>query len=194
MSASALAAAAARWPQLFDGLAPERRADLAAGLRQTRPVLVRGYESMVMARLLLEEGPGCADRILSGWEPLLQASLESWGEDWETLQAGFEAQRAEWLASDRAAWLALNQPYAGMVDALADCQQPVYFASRCGAGGGGAARSGGSCGHGRPPPLLPPPPPARARAAKPRTGCPRCCRNTLAWQPSHLTRRGCLPR
>lgn len=83
VSASALAAACTRWPRQFAGLADssgasgssKQRDELMAGLRKTRPVLVRGYESMVMARLLLEEGPGCAEAILQDWGPLLQASL-----------------------------------------------------------------------------------------------------------------------
>jgi hypothetical protein len=54
-----------------------------------------------------------------------------WGEGWEELQAGFEAHRASWLEQDRAGWLSRNQPYPGMVEAMRDCQYPVYFASRC---------------------------------------------------------------
>jgi hypothetical protein len=53
-----------------------------------------------------------------------------WGEPWEQLQTSFEQHRASWLASDRAGWLALNQPYAGMVEAIAACEYPIYFASR----------------------------------------------------------------
>jgi hypothetical protein len=47
------------------------------GLRSTRPVLVRGYESMVMARMLLED-PGCVDAILADWHPLLHKTLDRW--------------------------------------------------------------------------------------------------------------------
>jgi hypothetical protein len=53
-----------------------------------------------------------------------------WGEQWEQLQTSFEQHRATWLASDRAGWLARNQPYDGMVDAVAACEYPIYFASR----------------------------------------------------------------
>lgn len=51
----------------------------AQGLRECRPALVRGYESMVMARLLLQR-PGCGADILGGWDALLAATLEvGWG-------------------------------------------------------------------------------------------------------------------
>jgi hypothetical protein len=61
-------------------LAATRTPALAAphcpkGLRACRPALVRGYESMVMARLLLED-PGAADAILTSWETLLPRTLE----------------------------------------------------------------------------------------------------------------------
>lgn len=45
------------------------------GLRTCRPALVRGYESMVMARLLLQS-PGCEGDILARWEALLQETLQ----------------------------------------------------------------------------------------------------------------------
>ncbi len=54
-----------------------------------------------------------------------------WNEDWQQLQALFEARRAAWLSDDRVGWLALNAPFPGAVDALASCPYPVYFASRC---------------------------------------------------------------
>lgn len=128
VSASAYAAAKDYWPDLFASTGVEKQQQVLAGLRQTRPVLVRGYESMVMARMLLED-PTCVDAILAGWHPLLEKTLDSWGEQWEELQKSFEGHRASWLSSDRAGWLARNQPYPGMVDAITSCEYPVYFAS-----------------------------------------------------------------
>lgn len=43
------------WPQLFGGLAPAEQQRVMAGLRQARPRLVKGYEAMAMARLILED-------------------------------------------------------------------------------------------------------------------------------------------
>jgi hypothetical protein len=64
--------------------------------------------------------------------------LFSWGENWQQLQESFEQHRARWLGSDRAGWLAKNQPYPGVVEGLQSCEQPVYFASRYQAGWGAA--------------------------------------------------------
>ncbi|KAF6253918.1 hypothetical protein COO60DRAFT_369922 [Scenedesmus sp. NREL 46B-D3] len=128
VSSSAYAAARDYWPQRFSSVDAAQQQQVMDGLRRSRPVLVRGYESMVMARMLLED-PGSVNAILADWHPLLHHTLERWGEDWEVLQASFEQHRATWLASDRAGWLARNQPYAGMVDAVAACEYPIYFAS-----------------------------------------------------------------
>ena len=85
VSMSAFTSARDYWPAVFaasDG-APageqqqqqEQQERVLAGLRRCRPVLVRGYESMVMARLLRERGPGCEEEILSRWEALLPETL-----------------------------------------------------------------------------------------------------------------------
>eukprot|EP00775_Hariotina_reticulata_P003709 gene3709-3972_t len=128
VSASAYAAAQDYWPDLFAGVTEPHRQQVMAGLRQSRPVLVRGYESMVMARMLLED-PSCVEAILADWHPLLEQTLSSWGENWQELQESFEKHRAGWLGTDRAGWLAKNQPYPGVVDVLKSCEYPVYFAS-----------------------------------------------------------------
>jgi hypothetical protein len=77
VSSSAYAAARDYWPDLFSSVTAEQQQQIMAGLRATRPVLVRGYESMVMARMLLEE-PGCVDAILADWHPLLHKTLDRW--------------------------------------------------------------------------------------------------------------------
>ncbi|KAI8467749.1 MAG: hypothetical protein J3K34DRAFT_429434 [Monoraphidium minutum] len=128
VSTSAFTSAADYWPQAFANASEQQRAAVLQGLRTCRPALVRGYESMVMARLLLE-APGCEPQILTDWEQLLSATLQAWGEDWEVLQRAFEEHRAGWLGRDRAGWLACNKPYPGVVDALASCEAPFYIAS-----------------------------------------------------------------
>lgn len=49
ITASAFEAAAQRWPDLFGSVqqSGEQRAQLREAMRTVRPVLVRGYESMV---------------------------------------------------------------------------------------------------------------------------------------------------
>ena len=48
VSRSAYDAAKDYWPDIFAKVDGAKRAGVLAGLRETRPVLVRGYESMVM--------------------------------------------------------------------------------------------------------------------------------------------------
>jgi hypothetical protein len=54
VSVSALGAASARWPEAFGGGEPRgaAREALLAGLKRSRPVLVGGYESMCMVRIV----------------------------------------------------------------------------------------------------------------------------------------------
>eukprot|EP00877_Chromochloris_zofingiensis_P013097 jgi/Chrzof1/8040/UNPLg00085.t1 len=128
VSRSAYDAAKAYWPDVFAAAVDTTQQSVLSGLKKTRPVLIRGYESMVMARMLLED-PQCVDAILADWESVLNSTLSKWREDPQSLQTAFEHHRAGWLSSDRAGWLALNQPYPGVKDALQDCQFPVYIAS-----------------------------------------------------------------
>ena len=55
VSTSALEACQQVWPGRFDGLGDAERARVLAGTRAARPRLVKGYEAMVMARLVLED-------------------------------------------------------------------------------------------------------------------------------------------
>jgi len=124
-----LVAAQRRWPEALSGVQePGARAALLAALRDCRPRLVKGYEAMVMARLLAEDGARVA-AVLRDWPALLAASLESWGCDAEELSAEFQALRAEAMAAHKKEWLRGSKPYKGMVDALRHCPSPVYFAS-----------------------------------------------------------------
>eukprot|EP00198_Chlamydomonas_reinhardtii_P004220 XP_001693556.1 predicted protein [Chlamydomonas reinhardtii] len=89
ITASAFEAAAIRWPELFapEALGAERRTALREAMRTVRPVLVKGYESMVMLRLLLRD-PNCEVKlrsILSAWSAELPRALAEWGESEEEL-------------------------------------------------------------------------------------------------------------
>jgi hypothetical protein len=57
VSASAYAAARDYWPQTFINVTTAQEQQVKQGLKKTRPVLVRGYESMVMVSL----GTLCVD-------------------------------------------------------------------------------------------------------------------------------------
>jgi hypothetical protein len=78
VSSSAYAAARDYWPDVFSSVDAAQQQQVMDGLRSTRPVLVWGYESMVMARMLLED-PACVDAILADWHPLLHKTLDRWG-------------------------------------------------------------------------------------------------------------------
>lgn len=55
VSISAFEASEKHWPQLFGSLGHSERGRVLAGLRAARPRLVKGYEAMAMARLVLED-------------------------------------------------------------------------------------------------------------------------------------------
>ena len=92
---------------------------------------------MVMARLMVELGIDTAvsDILHKGWEGpgpdggLLHSTLQRWGETEDDLLPVFESFRSQRLEEDVDAWVALNPPYKGVVDALSDCAMPVYFCS-----------------------------------------------------------------
>lgn len=92
VSTSALDCASAYFPSHFNGLDAAARQRVLFGLKKSRPVLVRGYESVVMARLLAED-PEAWRRILREWPSLLPASLAKWGETEAQLTWVFEEHR-----------------------------------------------------------------------------------------------------
>jgi hypothetical protein len=129
VSSSALGAASSYWADAFAGASEAQRAAVLEGLRRSRPVLVQGYESMVMARQLLEE-PDSWAAILASWTTLLPEALARWGEDEAALIAHFEQHRRQRMQGlGPAAWAALNRPYAGVQAALQSCESPFYIAS-----------------------------------------------------------------
>lgn len=125
-------AASLFWPAALAGASRE---GVEAGLRLTRPRLVRGVESMVMARLLHEDPEGAAERILGGWgEAMLAEALGEWGAEAAELEAFFEQHRAQAMASDLGRFSSLNPMYVGIPEALASCPFPFYVASSKSAG------------------------------------------------------------
>ncbi|GIL54086.1 hypothetical protein Vafri_9641 [Volvox africanus] len=134
ITASAFEAAALRWPDLFSDSVLDvggKRAQLREAMRIVRPVLVRGFESMVMLRILLRD-PSCPktlDAILKCWSEELPRSLSFWGESADELTQIFEAVRNDWMNSRTESWMALQVPYAGVVEALGATRSPIYIAS-----------------------------------------------------------------
>lgn len=131
VSQSAYAAAEQHWPDIFGNISDTKRKALLQNMRSVRPVLVRGYESMVMLRLLTECRDGTtAQSILNQWPELLPATLSRWKEDSDALHKVFEKTRGQWMTGEQSdAWLALNRPYLGVKEWLAECPFPFYIAS-----------------------------------------------------------------
>ncbi|KAL4448327.1 hypothetical protein ABPG75_005546 [Micractinium tetrahymenae] len=130
VSTSALEACCQHWPHLFGSLSDAERQRVRRGLRATRPRLIKGWEALVMARLVLEDDSN-VQRILHDWEPLLERTLAAWGKgDGAALAAAFESHRSAQMSGAAAErWLALNPLYPGVGEALRACPYPFYIAS-----------------------------------------------------------------
>ncbi|KXZ55807.1 hypothetical protein GPECTOR_2g1357 [Gonium pectorale] len=100
-------------------------------MRTVRPVLVRGFESMVMLRLLLRdpECPNTLGAILHRWPEELDRALSEWGESAEELNKVFEAVRNDWMNNRTESWMALQVPYEGVSEPLRASPFPVYIVS-----------------------------------------------------------------
>ncbi|KAI3426337.1 hypothetical protein D9Q98_008710 [Chlorella vulgaris] len=128
VSTSGLEACQQYWPHLFGSLDGGERQRILASLRAVRPRLIKGFEVLAMARLLLEDKSN-EQLILADWEPLLEATLRRWGEDAAALAAAFEAHRSQQMSRNSERWLSLNPLYPGVAAALADSPYPFYIAS-----------------------------------------------------------------
>lgn len=129
MSASGYEAARKYWPEEFQDAAA--RPAIMAGLAAARPRLVKGFEAMVMARLIAQDPSGAVvERMLAGWpEEMLEETLAAWAESADDLAAAFEAQRAAQMRDDFGGFAASNALYPGVGQAMADCESPFYIAS-----------------------------------------------------------------
>ncbi|KAJ9513326.1 hypothetical protein QJQ45_001355 [Haematococcus lacustris] len=125
---AALNTAGRRWPHLFSNLSSAQLEQLADDMRRVRPVLVRGYEALVMARLLLEDS-GAVQSMLDGWGRMLPAAIARWGEDSDDMATQFEAERNAWMTERSGSWLALHAPYPGVQQAYAACPFPLFLAT-----------------------------------------------------------------
>lgn len=127
---SGYTAAAQYWPEVFNGLSPEEEQTLKAGLRSVRPVLVKGFECMILARMLRED-PGRVEEILESWEHLLPQMIEKYGLNEGEMKKYFEQHRNTIMTGPGSSemWMQLNQPYAGVKELLQTAPFPFYIAS-----------------------------------------------------------------
>lgn len=130
VSSAGIEAAVARWPHLLDLASPKGRERVAKGLSRTRPRLVQGYETMVMARLICEDEDNIERILNGGWEDcILPQALKSWQEGEEALVRFFEDLRTRRASQDPDSWVSLTPLYPGVAEALADCTVPWYICS-----------------------------------------------------------------
>lgn len=121
------------WPEVFRGVTEEGA--LRDGLKRVRPRLVKGYESMLMARILVERGKQGERDILeaSDWATtnggMVGQMLDAYGCTESELEGLFESWRKKRITNDIDSWISLNPLYPGVKDALDDCQSPYYIAS-----------------------------------------------------------------
>ena len=138
VSSAGVACARALWPTCFADIDD---ATLMKGTAQVRPRLVKGYESMLMARLLAEawnagDAEGMIEKILNveDWADttrgMVYDTLAHFGADEDDLMGKFEAWRMDRIQGRFEDWLEMNPLYDGVKDALMrDCQSPFYIAS-----------------------------------------------------------------
>lgn len=106
------------------------------GLRVTRPVLVSGWETVLMARIFAEEADA-APKILHDWPALMDVSLKAWGTDLGELRRVFEEERNAWMDEEEAEWQADQRHHA------ADNSSLQHAADAGGPRGGQAAEKEG---------------------------------------------------
>lgn len=119
------------WPDAFRDISTD---EVMKGLVRVRPRLVKGYESMVMARMLAED-LGNVNVILEceNWADsqsgVVSHVLDTYGNDVDELEAVFEAWRRNRIENNFEDWIMLNPLYDGIQSAVSDCQAPFYIAS-----------------------------------------------------------------
>ena len=126
-----LAVARARWPDSFPSNPSADTGDLAAALSRVRPRLISGFESVLMARHVAEEGEKAERDILEcdDWSNRVEELLGAYGASVEDLEREFESWRRHRIEEDFDGWLGMNALYAGVREAMDDCRSPTYFAS-----------------------------------------------------------------
>ena len=91
-----------------------------AGLAQTfyglRPVVESGWEMPLVLRAVLRGYT--TDDICRRWPAIARGLLECEGVTTDALRAALDAVRDEWIARDRAGWLASHRFYPGVIERL----------------------------------------------------------------------------
>ncbi|XP_030465030.1 uncharacterized protein LOC115684439 isoform X4 [Syzygium oleosum] len=106
-SLSAVKAAKARWPGLFDGVDP-------------------ATEDWIVDQMHIVAEGLAIDGILENWSKIKPVILEEWGENREILVDLFGKVRDEWMDKDLGTWIAANRFYPGVPDALQLASSSIF--------------------------------------------------------------------
>eukprot|EP00884_Botryococcus_braunii_P013540 jgi/Botrbrau1/22187/Bobra.168_1s0019.1 len=125
---SALQASRLFWPNVFENITGEKLKRVENGMTTVRPVLVKGFEAVIMARMLAEDD-SCIPQILASWETVWPAKLKEWATSSTVLSGYFDGYRTGSFIADRGSWVRLNKPYPGIAENLPAFDAPFYIAS-----------------------------------------------------------------
>ncbi|CAG9460501.1 unnamed protein product [Pedinophyceae sp. YPF-701] len=124
---AAIAAATEIWPETMAGA---DEGALRQALRRVRPVIVKGFEAVVQARMLAEHpAPDTETRILSrgAWAAVWREAVSAWGASAEHIDAVFGRIRDAEVAAGT--YLEGQRAYPGVVGAMRECPYPSYLVS-----------------------------------------------------------------
>ena len=115
-------AASGIW-QDMQGSAPEA---IVARFREVRPIIETGYEAILVIRLL-HLGQTTAE-IFSGYTDKVKQLLQEMHLTVDDLKKLFGDTRDNWIASDRAEWVAKNPLYPGVAEKLRELgRQHIWY-------------------------------------------------------------------
>eukprot|EP00904_Undaria_pinnatifida_P012979 jgi/Undpi1/8811/HiC_scaffold_25.g11273.m1 len=134
------------WPELGARLKAERGGEagdddapawMLDKMRELRPIIETGYENILLARLLVEEGrrgergrqrmrEGEGERSIPSGPEAREELTVRYGLSRDELINAFGQARDEWIETDFEGWLGANSFYEGVREAIAACKGEVY--------------------------------------------------------------------
>ncbi|ANE56227.1 MULTISPECIES: HAD family hydrolase [Methylomonas] len=116
---SALETALTGWKAaatIWSGMAETAPPELVEQFRAVRPIIETGYEAILVIRLL--HAGETIESIYAGYGEKAQALMAEAGLTVAGLKQLFGDTRDQWIAEDRAGWIAVNPLFAGMAEKL----------------------------------------------------------------------------
>lgn len=117
---SAIMSAARFWPQL--NLSQDRENQpqwMLDAMRQVRPVIMTGYEAVLLARLLSETTEATVQTqfilpILANWQDIRDQCMEEWKVGKDELVKAFGGVRDDWINNELHTWLGANKMFVAL--------------------------------------------------------------------------------